>query len=241
MHKARIVVVVWFLLGCGLLAAVNFIPLLKNAAGQGRDYEWAVVCLIGAAAIAGVLFINHDYSVLSSSAEGWHKHRPIKERLVNVHITDMLRAERQYVLYNSPVNLVVLLTLLMWDNRQRENIICQSLNPLIEIHRPLIYNQRQQIKQRETIVKHVLSSIENTAKFQRTLNNVQLSNLKSDNLNRRSDEPCQRTLEIVRAIISLHLEGHRHEDIVDALNAGTMKHRGKSAAPPLETVNNNQV
>jgi hypothetical protein len=239
MRKARIAVLIWFLLGCSLLAAINFIPLLKNAAGQGRDYEWAAACLIGAAAIAAALLVNHDYSVPSFSAEGWHKHHPVKERLVNVPITDMLRAERQYVLYNSPANLVVLLTLLMWDNRQCENIICQSLNLLIEYHRPLIFIQRQQIKQRETIVKHALSSIQNGVKFQHTINNMQFSNLATDNLNHHSDEQCQRTLEIVRAIISLHLEGHRHEDIVDALNAGTIMRRSKNAKPPIKAVNNN--
>jgi hypothetical protein len=231
MRKARTIILVCLLLSCGFLAAVNFIPPLKNAAGAGRGFEWVVACLIGTAAIAGVLVDGYDYSEPSSSGEIWHKHSPVKERLANVHITDMLRAERQYVLYNSPANLLVLLTLLMWDNRQSENIICQRLNPLIEYRRPLIFIQRQQIKQRETIVKNVLSAIENTVKSQRDINNRQFSNLKPDNLNHHPDEPCQRTLEIVRAIISLHLEKRRHEDIVDALNAGAANHLGKSAVP----------
>lgn len=250
MRKARTIILVGLLLSCGFLVAVNFVPPLKNAVGAGRGFEWVVACLIGTASIAGVLLNSHDYSE-SSFGEAWSKHHPVKERLVNVHITDMLRAERQFVLYGDSKNLVVLLTLLMYDNRQSENNICQSLNPLIEYRDRSVWQflprilmkaqKRQQIKQRETIVKNVLSSIENAAKFQRTMNNMQFSSLEPDNLNHRSDETCQRTLEIVRAIISLHLEGRRHEDIVDALNAGTMKHRSKSAAPPIETVNNNHV
>ena len=240
MRKARTIILVCLLLCCGFLAAVNFVPPLKNAVGAGRGFEWVVACLIGTASIAGVLLNSHDYSE-SPFGEAWSKHHPVKERLVNVHITDMLRAERQFVLYGSSANLVVLLTLLMWDNHQSENNICRSLNPLIEYHRPLIFIQRQHIKQREKVVNKVLSSIENTTGFKDTTNHAQTLNLQSDKLNHRSNEPSQLTEEIVRAIISLHLEGRRHEDIVDALNAGVVKHRSKSASSPKETVNNNHV
>jgi len=251
MRKARTVILVCLLLSCGFLAAINFVPPLKNAAGAGRGFEWVVACLIGTAAIAGVLVAGHDYSEPPSSGEIWSKHWPVKDILTNIHIADMMRAERQFVLYGDSTNLVVLLTLLMYDNRQSENNICQNVNPLIEYHDRSIWQfflgilmnaqKQQRLKQREDLVKNVLSSIENSTKFQYTKNGIQAFNLKPDNLIHHSDEPCQRTLKIVRAIISLHLEGRRHEDIVDALNAGTMTRQGKSAAPPIKAVNNNHV
>jgi hypothetical protein len=68
MRKARVVIMLaCFLVGCGLLAAVNFVPLLKNAQDYGRLYEWIGACLIGIAVIAGVLIANSIHSVPSSS------------------------------------------------------------------------------------------------------------------------------------------------------------------------------
>ena len=236
MRKARVVIMLsCFLVGCGLLAAVNFVPLLKNAQDYGRLYEWIGACLIGTGVIAGVLIANNIHSIPSPSRETWPKHRPVKERLPNVHIGDMLRAERQFVLYGYPVSLSVLLVLLTYDNQLNEDDISQKLSPLIEYRDENIWRyfpgilmkqqKQQQVKQREIIADHVMSSIENAVQSQHTTNGVQSLNLPPDSTNHRQ-APNELTRYKVRTIIRMHLDGHRQEDIVEALDTSIGKRRG---------------
>ena len=251
MRKARVVIMLsCFLVGCGLLAAVNFVPLLKNAQDYGRLYEWIGACLIGIAVIAGVLIADSIHSVPSPSNETWSKHRPAKERLPNVHIGDMLRAERQFVLYGYPVSLSVLLALLMYDNQLNENDISLNLSPLIEYRDENIWRyfpgilmkqqKPQQVKQRENIVNNVMTSIENAVQSQHTTNGVQSLNLPPDSTNHRQ-EPNELTRYKVRTIIRMHLDGHRQEDIVEALDTGTGKRRGNRHLETNKTVNHSHA
>ena len=236
MHKARVVVILsCFLVGGGLLTAINFVPLLKNAQDYGRLYEWIGACLIGTAVIAGVLIADSIHSVPSPSKETWSKHRPAKERLPNVHIGDMLRAERQFVLYGYPVSLYVLLALLMYDNQLNENDISLNLSPLIEYRDENIWRyfpgilmkqqKQQQVKQREIIADHVMSSIENAVQSQHTKNSVQSLNLPPDSTNHRQ-APNELTRYKIRTIIRMHLDGRRQEDIIEALDTSIGKRRG---------------
>ena len=236
MHKARIVIMLsCFLVGGGLLAAVNFVPLLKNAQDYGRLYEWIGACLIGTGVIAGVLIANNIHSIPSPSRETWPKHRPVKERLPNVHIGDMLRAERQFVLYGYPVSLSVLLVLLTYDNQLNEDDISQKLSPLIEYRDENIWryfpgilmkhHKQQQVKQRENIVNNVMTSIENAVQSQHTTNGVQSLNLPPDSTNHRQ-APNELTRYKVRTIIRMHLDGRRQEDIIEALDTSIGKRRG---------------
>jgi hypothetical protein len=251
MGKARfIIILVCFLVGCGLLAAVNFVPLLKNAQDYGRLYEWIGACLIGTAVIAGVLIANSIHSVPSPSKEAWSKHRPAKARLPNVHIGDMLRAERQFVLYGYPVSLSVLLALLMYDNQLNEDDISRNLSPLIEYRDENIWRyfpgilmkqqKQQQVKQRENIVNNVMSSINNAVQSQHTTNSVQSLNLPPDSTNHRQ-EPNELTRYKVRTIIRMHLDGHRQEDIIEALDTSTGKRRGNRHLETNTTVNNSHA
>ena len=251
MRKARVVIIMaCFLVGCGLLTAVNFVPLLKNATGLGRAFEWVGACLIGTAAVAVVLVTSHDYSTLPLPEETWSKHRPVKERLPNVHIGDMIRAERQFVLYGYPMSLSVLLALLMHDNRLNEDDICRNLSPLIEYREqnfwryfPGIFLKQQkqhQIKQRENVVKNVISSIENAVRSNHIRNNVQSFNLPPDSTNHRQ-ETNELTRYKIRTIIRMHLDGHRQEDIVEALNASITKRRGISTSKLIQPVNNSDA
>jgi hypothetical protein len=239
-----------FLVGCGLIAAVNFVPLLKNAHDYGRLYEWIGACLIGIAVIAGVLIANSIHSAPSPSKEMWGKHRPAKERLPNVHIGDMLRAERQFVLYGYPVSLSVLLALLMYDNQLNEDDICRNLSPLIEYRDQNIWRyfpgilmkqqKPQQVKQRENIVNNVMTAIENAVQSQHTKNSVHSLNLPPDSTNHRQ-APNELTSYKVRTIIRMHLDGHRQEDIVEALDTGTGKRRGNRHLETNTTVNNSHA
>jgi hypothetical protein len=239
-----------FLVGCGLIAAVNFVPLLKNAHDYGRLYEWIGACLIGIAVIAGVLIANSIHSAPSPSKEMWGKHRPAKERLPNVHIGDMLRAERQFVLYGYPVSLSVLLALLMYDNQLNEDDISRNLSPLIEYRDENIWRyfpgilmkqqKQQQVKQRENIVNNVMSSINNAVQSQHTTNSVQSLNLPPDSTNHRQ-EPNELTRYKVRTIIRMHLDGHRQEDIIEALDTSTGKRRGNRHLETNTTVNNSHA
>ena len=251
MRKARVVIILsCFLVGCGLIAAVNFVPLLKNAQDYGRLYEWIGACLIGIAVIAGVLIANSIHSVPSPSNETWSKHRPAKERLPNVHIGDMLRAERQFVLYGYPVSLSILLALLMYDNQLNEDDISQKLGPLIEYRDENIWRyfpgilmkqqKQQQVKQREIIADHVMSSIENAVQSQRTKNSIQSLNVPPDTTNHRQ-APNELTRYRVHTIIRMHLDGHRQEDIVEALDTGTGKRRGNRHLETNTTVNNSHA
>jgi hypothetical protein len=152
-----------------------------------------------------------------------------------VHIGDMLRAERQYVLYGYPVSLSVLLALLMYDNQLNENDISLNLSPLIEYryeniwrHFPgiLMKQQReQQVKQRENIVNNVMTSIGNAVQYQHTTNGVQSLNLPPDSTNHRQ-APNELTRYKVRTIIRMHLDGRRQEDIIEALDTSIGKRRG---------------
>jgi hypothetical protein len=251
MRKARVVIMLaCFLVGCGLLAAVNFVPLLKNAQDYGRLYEWIGACLIGIAVIAGVLIADSIHSVPSPSKEMWGKHRPVKERLPNVHIGDMLRAERQFVLYGYPVSLYVLLALLMYDNQLNEDDISQNLSPLIEYREQNIWRylpgilmkqqKQQQVKQREIVADHVMSSIENAVQSQHTTNGVQSLNLPPDSTNHRQ-APNELPRYKIRTIIRMHLDGHRPEDIVEALDTGTGKRWGNRHLETNTTVNHSHA
>ena len=251
MRKARVVIMLsCFLVGCGLIAAVNFVPLLKNAQDYGRLYEWIGACLIGTAVIAGVLIADSIHSVPSPSKETWSKHRPAKERLPNVHIGDMLRAERQFVLYGYPVSLCVLLALLMYDNQLNEDDISRNLSPLIEYRDENIWRyfpgilmkqqKQQQVKRRENIVNNVMTAIENAVQSQHTTNGVQSLNLPPDSTNHRQ-EPNELTRYKVRTIIRMHLDGRRQEDIVEALDTGTGKLRGNRHLETNTTVNNSHA
>ena len=251
MHKARIVIMLsCFLVGGGLLTAINFVPLLKNAQDYGRLYEWIGACLIGTGVIAGVLIANSIHSVPSPSKETWRKHRPVKERLPNVHIGDMLRAERQFVLYGYPVSLSVLLVLLTYDNQLNEDDISQKLSPLIEYRDENIWRyfpgilmkqqKQQQVKQREIIADHVMASIENAVQSQHTTNGVQSLNLPPDSTN-QGQAPNELTRYKVRTIIRMHVDGHRQEDIAEALNASITKRRGISTSKLTQPVNNSDA
>ena len=251
MRKARVVIILsCFLVGCGLIAAVNFVPLLKNAQDYGRLYEWIGACLIGTAVIAGVLIANSIHSVPSPSNETWSKHRPAKERLPNVHIGDMLRAERQFVLYGYPVSLSVLLALLMYDNQLNENDISLNLSPLIEYRDENIWRyfpgilmkqqREQQVKQRENIVNNVMTSIGNAVQSQHTTNGVQSLNLPPDSTNHRQ-APNELTRYKVRTIIRMHLDGRRQEDIIEALDTSIGKRRGIKYFETNTTVNHDHA
>jgi hypothetical protein len=249
MRRYKIVgLLVCFLAGIGLLAAVSFIPPLKNASGPGRVFEWAAVCLIGGIAVAIGLVAGYHYIMPSPPRESWSKHRPAKEILSTVPIIDMLRAERQFVLYGSSTGLVVLLTLLMYQNRQTGDNICRNLSPLIEYRDDSIWRyfpgalvksqKQQQINQRVTIVKNVMASANNSPKTNHSKNG-QPVNVPSENVNKPPDKPAEGSINIVRSIIGMHRDGRRYEDIVEALNAGIMKHRGTGTSQPIGTVNNN--
>ena len=248
MRKSRVaIILVCFLVGCGLLAAVNFIPVLKNAKGYGKVYEWAGVCLVGTAVLAGAVAAIGNRAAPLLPREIWRKHRPVKERLPNVHIGDMLRAERQFILYGYDVNLSVLLALLMYDNRLNEDDICRNLSPLIESRDHniwqyfpgiLVKQQKQrQAKQRENLVRNVLASIENAVISHNHKNNIRSPDAASD----KSNQPKatgELTGYIVRTFIQMHRDGRRMEDIVEALNAGMAKRRGVSAAQIKQPANN---
>jgi len=249
MRKSRVVIMlVCFLVGCGLLAAVNFTPVLKNAKGYGKVYEWAGVCLVGTAALAGAMAAIGDHAAPLLPAEMWRKHRPVKERLPNVHIGDMMRAERQFVLYGDDVNLSVLLAILMYDNRLNEDDICRNLGPLIEYHDQnswqyfpgiLVKQQKQrQVKQRENLVRNVLSSIDNAVISRNHKNNMRSPVATSD----KSSQPeatGELTGYIVRTVIGMHRDGHRMEDIVEALNAGPAKRRGTKHLNTKQSIDHN--
>jgi hypothetical protein len=243
MNKTRSVVLpVCFLVGCGLLAAVNFAPLLKNAEEVAKVLEWVGACLIGTAAVASVLIAIRNRVEPLLSEEIWGKHRPAKERLSNVRIDDMIRAERQFILYRNPTSLSVLLTMLMHDNQISEDDICRNLSPLIEFrgHNSLWYSmgiltkpwKQQQVKQRENVVKNVISSIENMIRSHNTPNGMPLQ---YDNTN-HTQAPIERTRDVVHTVIKMHMEGHRQEDIVELLDKSIAKHRVITAlkqSPPV--------
>lgn len=248
MRKSRVVIIlVCFLVGCGLLAAVNFIPVLKNAKGYGKVYEWAGVCLVGTAALAGAMAAIGNRAAPLLPQEIWRKHRPVKERLPNVHIGDMMRAERQFILYGYDVNLAVLLALLMYDNRLNEDDICRNLSPLIEYRNQdiwqyfpgiLVKQQKQrQAKQRENLVRNVLASIENAVISRNHKNNMRSPDAATDKSN-QPEATGELTGNIVRTVIEMHRDGRRMEDIVEALNTGLAKRRGLHAAQIKQPVNN---
>ena len=249
MRKRRVVItLVCFLVGCGLLAAVNFIPVLKNAKGYGKVYEWAGVCLVGTASLAGAMAMIGSRAAPLLPAEMWRKHRPVKDRLPNVHIGDMMRAERQFVLYGDDVNLAVLLAIVMYDNRLNEDDICRNLSPLIEYHNQDIWQyfpgilvkqqKRQQVKQRENLVRNVLSAIDNAVISRNHKNNMRSPDATSDKSNQPL-EISELTGYIVRTVIGMHRDGHRMEDIVEALNAGMEKRRGTKYLATKQSIDQN--
>jgi hypothetical protein len=162
----------------------------------------------------------------------------------------MLRAERQFVLYGYLVSLCVLLALLMYDNQLNEDDICQKLSPLIEYRDQNIWRyfpgillkqpKQQQVNQRENIVNNVMTSIENAVQSQHTTNGVQSLNLPPDSTNHRQ-APNELIRYKVRTIIRMHLDGHRQEDIVEALDTGTGKRRGNRYLETNSTVNHSHA
>jgi hypothetical protein len=251
MNKSRPVILIFCITaGIGLLAAVNFIPALKNASGPGRVFEWAAVCLLGAIAVGIGLVTGHNYTAPSAAPGSWRKHRPAKEILSTVPISDMLRAERQFVLYGESANLLVLLTLLMYGNKQNEAAIRRNLIPLIAYRDDSIWKylpgflvkaqKQRQFKQRSDIVKNVLAAIENRNTHNHTNNNRQVPHLTSANLN-HPPEINETAGNIVRTIIRLHTEGRRSEDISEALNTGSMNLRGGSNTRSTEVSANRNI
>ena len=254
MRKRRVVItLVCFLVGCGLLAAVNFIPVLKNAKGYGKVYEWAGVCLVGTASLAGAMAMIGSRAAPLLPAEMWRKHRPVKDRLPNVHIGDMMRAERQFVLYGDDVNLAVLLAILMYDNRLNEDDICRNLGPLIEYHNHNIWQyfpgilvkqqKQQQVKQRENLVRNVLSAIDNAVISRNHKNNIRFPDAASDNSS-QPPEASELTGYIVHTVIGMRRDGHRMEDIVEAFNAGPAKRRGtkhQNTKQPIDHNDNGRI
>jgi hypothetical protein len=123
----------------------------------------------------------------------------------------------------------------MYDNQLNEDDICRNLSPLIEYRDQNIWRyfpgilmkqqREQQVKQREIIADHVMSSIENAVQSQHTTNGVQSLNLPPDSTNHRQ-APNELTRYKVRTIIRMHLDGHRQEDIVEALDTSIGKRRG---------------
>ena len=243
MRKRRSsILLVCFLVGFGLLAAINFVPFLKNAEEVAKVLEWVGTCLIGTAVIVAVLVTIRNRATPSLPEEIWSKHRPAKERLSNMRIDDMIRAERQFILYRDPTSLSVLLALLMFHNQISEDDICRNLSPLTEFraNNSWLYSmgiltkpwKQRQVKQRENVIKNVMSSIENVVKSHNTLN---VMPLQYDNAN-HTQATIERIRDEVRNIIRMHLEGHRQEDIVELLNKSITKHRVITAvkqSPPV--------
>jgi hypothetical protein len=236
MRKVRpVVLLVCFLVGCGLLAAVNFTPFLKNAKDFGKASEWVGACLIGAAAVAGVLIAIHNHVEPLLSEETWSKHRPVKGRLSNVPIDDMIRAERQFILYSYTKSLTVLFTVLMYDNQLSEDDICRNLSPLTEFrgsngwgHSLTNQQKRQQVKERENIVKSIISAIENAVKSHNTKNGM---SLQYDSAN-HAQEPNERTRNVVRTVIRMHTDGQSKDDIVQAFDVSIAQRQGKRNLKP---------
>ena len=100
--------------------------------------------------------------------------------------------------------------------------------------------KQQQVKQRENIVNNVMTSIEISVQSQHTKNSVQSLNLPPDSTNHRQ-EPNELTRHKVRTVIRMHLDGHRQEDIVEALDTGTGKRRGNRHLETNTTVNNSHA
>jgi hypothetical protein len=224
-----------FLVGFGLLAVFTFASMLKNAEDLLKETEWVATCLIGTAAVAGVLIAIHNHVEPLLSEGIWSKHRPVKGRLSNVPIDDMIRAERQFILYSYTKSLTVLLTVLMYDNQLSEDDICRNLSPLTEFrgsngwwHSLTNPQKRQQVKQRENIVKSIISSIENAVKSHNIKNGMPLQ---YDSAN-HAQEPNERTRDVVRTVIRMHTDGQSKEDIVQALDVSIAQRQGKRNLKP---------
>jgi hypothetical protein len=138
----------------------------------------------------------------------------------------------------------------MYDNQLNEDDISRNLSPLIEYRDENIWRyfpgilmkqqKQQQVKQRENIVNNVMSSINNAVQSQHTTNSVQSLNLPPDSTNHRQ-EPNELTRYKVRTIIRMHLDGHRQEDIIEALDTSTGKRRGNRHLETNTTVNNSHA
>lgn len=223
----------------GLLNIPGLGELYRGSSALGTVLKWLGFCALSAAPVITVLVIMRHTAAPPPEEHYWAKHKPDIAKLGNVMIDDMIRAERQFLLYGFTKGLVVLLTLNMQANKFAEEDICRILDPLI-VYRasnewwlaPLRQQKRRQISQRGEIESKILAVIESGCKHVNGKNIPAADRIESNSV----INPFVR--DEVRAIIRMHAEGQNPQDIIKTLNGSQEK---RSVKLPRKLVEENSV
>ena len=221
LRKIRPYILLAFLLvvACGFIAFVLEFQI-KNTSDFGILMLWIGACIIGAVAIGVALSLVRRHTAEGPTVEFWSKHRTVTERLTNIPIDDMLRAERQFVLYGYTPGLSVALTVIMYRNQLPEDDICRIISPLIASgaqNRWLspVKSRKKQIRQRGEMVKSIVSATEVVTVSQRGKKQPLSSSPVSG---KTRSERNGAAGEAVRTIIEMYTAGHSGEDIANMLD-----------------------
>jgi hypothetical protein len=180
--------------------------------------QWIGACILGAVAIGVALNLIRRHAAQGPAVEFWSKHRTVTERLSNIPVDDMIRAERQFVLYGYTPGLTVALTVIMYRNQLPEDDICRIISPLIASGAPNrwsspLKSRQKQIRQRGEMVKSIISAIEVVTVSQRGKKQP-LAPVSGNNRTDRNGAAG----ESVRYIIEMYNTGHSGEDIANMMD-----------------------
>jgi len=222
--------------------------------------EWFFFCILGFTILLRVwMGMGHGYSE-EEVGLNWSKHRPQVEKLTGTGHDYMVRVERQFVNTGEPVNLYVLLTVLLDDNRIDEEEIVQAVRPMVdfnginEVRQSMLrmsrHAARQQVELRKVAMKSAFDNIKSIVSLNKTIvsrRNSTIINYERtsfqeeipiDELKRLFLEDGDRVGLFVRLTLMLHRAGRHQEHIVSALRSLT-DDNGRPSTLALKTLLNN--
>jgi hypothetical protein len=130
--------------------------------------EWFLFCTLSFGILLRVWMGTSGSNTSEDVGKEWRKHDPDIEKLTGTSHDYMLRVERHFLNTGEPVGLYVLLIILLYENRIRENNIVRAVTPLIEFtginelrQGNLRFGRRFIRKQRELRLKALENSFHN--------------------------------------------------------------------------------
>ncbi len=220
---------VWMYLGAGFILvlslasilAVYYLPFFQNIIDIGKLFEWIGICLVGVLALVGVWTIIRRRMENTTFETDWNNTPYVPERLTNVKLEQMVRIERQFVLYGQNMGLLVMLVTLLQRNRVSEDAIASTVQPLLDLPERNT-NQlesrfigKRQIKEREQFLETWFTTLPFNGERIKTMPTMTtVLDLPKSKCAITSHE---KTVSIVRKILELEKQGYRQEDIVEGL------------------------